>query len=113
MTHTMNEPKKAYLRSGSWQEIYDKLKEGKVRSIWVKLEITPGLYDLTESLWDNSSNHENYTMMEASLYKGNIDLSVLYEMNTGDEDGFGVEHDKYLVGTVSPDGTIIRPLHIY
>lgn len=51
--------------------------------------------------------------MEASLGDdGNIHLSILSDMNMGDEDGFGVEPDEYLVGTVSPMGTIIKPLHI-
>jgi hypothetical protein len=37
---------------------------------------------------------------------------VLVDENMGDEDGFGVEPDDYLVGVVAPNGTFIEPLHI-
>lgn len=38
------DPKKAYLWSGRWLGIYNRLKGGKGKSVWVKLETTPGLY---------------------------------------------------------------------
>lgn len=103
-------PDKAYLWSGSWLGIHNKLKGRKGKSVWVKLETTHGLYGVDEDSiqgpWGNCLE------MEATLGDdGNIHLSVIADMNMGDEDGYGVGPTEYLVGTVSPTGTIIETLH--
>lgn len=103
-------PNKAYLWSGSWLGIHNKLKGRKGKSVWVKLETTPGLYGLDGD--PNDGSWGRCLEMEASMNdEGNIRLRLLVDTNMGDEDGFGVEPDEYLVGTVSHDGTIIEPLH--
>lgn len=48
--------------------------------------------------------------MLTRMEDGNIYLSVLVDENLGDEDGFGVEPDDYLVGIVAPDGTFVELL---
>ena len=104
-------PNKAYLWSGGWLGIYNRLKGRKGKSVRVKLETTPGLYGI-----DGNPEEREWCMClekEARIGDdGNIHLSVLSDVNMGDEYGFGVEPDEYLVGTVSPMGTIIMPLHI-
>jgi hypothetical protein len=112
------EPNKAYLVSGSWLDVSSGLKnpkKAKRQSVWVKLEITPDLFDHADSSAAGiiRAYERGYLEIKASLNDdGNIYLSVLVDQNMGDEDGFGVEPDSYLEGVVALDGTFVEPLHI-
>jgi len=56
---------------------------------------------------------KGYLAVSASLDKeGNVRLSCCIERDYGDEDGFGVEPDVYLCGTVGEDGRFIKPLYV-
>lgn len=112
------EPNKAYLTSGSWLGVSSRLhnsSEGKGNSVWIRLELTPGLFSHVyyEPPGIALAYEKGYLEMEASRNgDGNIYLSLLVDDNMGDEYGFGVEPDSYLVGVVAMDGTFIEPLHI-
>lgn len=110
------EPNKAYPRHWSWQDVWEQVKMKNGKSIWIELELTPDLFDHVKYNVFGIERAEilGYLEIEAWLGKdNNVHLSVLVQQNMGDEDGFGVEPDDYLVGTVAPDGTFIEPLHIY
>ena len=112
------DPNKAYLVSGSWLGVSSGLKnpkKSKRKSVWIKLELTPDLFSHVSYGVSgiDRAYEKGYLEMEASrMEDGNIYLSVLIDQNMGDEDGFGVEPDDYLVGVVALDGTFIKPLHI-
>ena len=108
-------PNKASLLQGSWENVWKRLTESKEKAIWVKLAITPGLFDHsgTWAAGINRAMQIGYLEIKASLSSdNNIYLKVLIDQNMGDGDGFGVGPDDYLEGKVSPDGTFIEPLHI-
>ena len=116
MKNKQFESNKAYPRHGSWLEIWERVKIKKGKAIWIELELTPDLFDHVKynAFGIDRAESLGYLEIEAWLEKdNNIHLSVLVQQNMGDEDGFGVEPDDYLVGTVAPDGTFIEPLHIY
>ena len=104
--------------SGAWQGVCSALKNLKASkrgTAWVRLEVTPDLFShVYRTILDvDLACERGYLEMEAShMEDGNIYLSVLVDENLGDEDGFGVEPDDYLVGIVAPDGTFVEPLHI-
>ena len=112
------EPNKVYPTSASWLSVYNSTKNPKRpkrTSVWIKLRLTPDLFSHVQ--WEAPgivrAREKGYLEIEAwRRPDGNVRLSVLVEQNVGDEDGFGVEPDEYLVGTVAPDGTFIEPLHI-
>jgi len=109
------QPNKVYPISGSWLDVYNSIKNPKRTSVWIKLELTPDLFSHVQ--WEASgiirARENGYLEIEAwRSPDGNVRLSVLVEQNMGDEDGFGVEPDEYLVGIVAPDGTFVEPLHI-
>lgn len=43
---------------------------------------------------------------------GNVRMEICVQQNYGDEDGFGVEPDNYMYGTIAPDGTFIKPFYV-
>lgn len=71
-------------------------------------------FDGTRAAGIRQAIEQGYIAMDASLLSdGTIYLSTFVEEGyMGDEDGFGVEPDDYLVGAVASDGTFITPLHI-
>ncbi len=108
------EPNRAYPTSGTWEELYERVRRYNGKPVWVKLKVTPDLFD---HIWDTvgvaRAKEKGHLEIEASFCEDkNIYLEVLIDENMGDEDGFGVEPDDYLVGIVSPSGTCIEPLHI-
>lgn len=109
-------PNTAYPLHGTWETIMKQLVERKGKELPIKLLVTRGLFDHS-GIWASGIRQaieQGYIAMDASLLSdGNIYLSTFVEEGyMGDEDGFGVEPDDYLVGTVAPDGTFITPLHI-
>ena len=109
------EPNKAYPLSGRWNGLYNRVSSHRGKPVWVKLALTPDLFSevgwtprgITEAL------EKGYLDIQAqSNGDGNIFLSVMIDENLGDEDGFGVEPDDYLVGVVARDGTFIEKLHV-
>lgn len=109
------DPNKAYLLRGSWLGVWNQVKRSKGRSVWIKLELTPHLFD---QAWEGAAGiieakERGYLEIEARLgYDNKIHLSVLIDQNGPDEDGYGVEPDDYLVGIVAFDGTFIERLHV-
>lgn len=109
-------PNKIYLASKSWLGVYSRLKKNKhgERDVYIEVKVTP---DLFSHLGEGScaiarAEERGYLVMKASrMEDGNVRLSALTDQNMGDEDGFGVEPNEYLVATVTPDGTFIEPLH--
>lgn len=112
------ESNKVYPTSASWLSVYNSTKNAKRpkrTSVWIKLRLTPDLFSHVQ--WEAPgivrARERGYLEIEAwRRPDGNVRLSVLIAQNMGDEDGFGVEPDEYLVGIVAPDGTFIEPLHI-
>ena len=107
-------PNRAYPTSGTWGEMYERVRRYNGKPVWVKLKVTPDLFD---HAWDAAgvvrAKEKGFLEIEASFREDkNICLEVLVDENMGDEDGFGVEPDSYLVGTVSPSGEFSKPLHI-
>lgn len=108
------EPNRAYPTSGTWGELYERVRRYNGKPMWVKLIVTPDLFD---HVWDAAgvvrAKKKGYLEIEASFRDDkNIYLEVLIDVNMGDEDGFGVEPDDYLGGIVSPSGSFVEPLHI-
>ncbi len=104
----------AYPTSGTWGETYERIRRYNGKPVWIKLKITPSLFS---NVWDAAgvvrAKENGFLEIEASFSEDkNIYLEVLIDENMGDEDGFGVEPDDYLVGVVAPNGTFIEPLHI-
>lgn len=104
----------AYPTTGTWGDTYERIRMYNGSPVWIKLIVTPSLF---ENAWDASgvirAKEKGYLNIEASFREDkNILLEVLVDENMGDEDGFGVEPDDYLVGVVAPDGTFVEPLHI-
>lgn len=92
------------------------LIERKGKEFPVKLRLTPGLFDHSGT-WASGIKEAmelGYMEMNAKLLDGDtIYLYAFVEYGyRGDEDGYGVEPDEYLAGTVAPDGTFVTPLHI-
>ena len=108
-------PNRAYPKSGTWEALYARVRNHNGKPVWIKLKVTPDLFNHT---WESAAGvvraqEKGYLEIEASFREDkNIYLEVLIDENMGDEDGFGVEPDDYLVGVVAPDGTFIEPLHI-
>lgn len=92
------------------------LVERKGKDLPIKLRVTPGLFDHsgTWAAGIRKAIERGYIEMNVHLLEeGKIYLSAFVEEGyMGDEDGFGVEPDVYLCGSVSIDGTFITPLHI-
>lgn len=108
-------PNTAYPVGMSWQDVMEQLKHLNGKSMWIELELTPDLFkpSVTGAAGVCEALRIGYLGIFAKLQQdGNVSLCVLIDENMGDEDGFGVEPDDYLVGTVSPDGTFIERLHL-
>ena len=104
----------AYPTYGTWGEMYERIRRYNGKPVWIKLKITPSLFS---NVWDAAgvvrAKENGFLEIEASFSEDkNIYLEVLIDENMGDEDGFSVEPDDYLVGVVAPNGTFIEPLHI-
>ena len=108
-------PNRAYPTSGTWEVLYARVRNHNGKPVWIKLKVTP---DLFNHAWESAAGvvrakEKGYLEIEASFREDkNIYLEVLIDENMGDEDGFGVEPDDYLVGIVAPNGTFVEPLHI-
>lgn len=116
MKDTEFKPNAAYPLHGTWETIMKQLVELKGKKLPIKLRVTPGLFRDSDT-WATGINkaiEQGYIGMDALLLSDDkIYLSTFIEEGyMGDEDGFGVEPDNYLCGTVSPDGTFIEPLKI-
>ena len=116
MKDTEFKPDTAYLLQGTWEDIIAQLVERKDQSLTIKLRVTPGLFDHVRK-WASGIKlaiESGYIEMNARLIDGReIYLSAAVEEGyRGDEDGFGMEPDEYLVGTVAPDGTFTSPLRM-
>jgi hypothetical protein len=116
MKDTEFKPNTAYPLHGTWGTIMKQLVERKGKDLPIKLRVTPGLFDHsgTWAAGIRQAIEQGYIAMDSSLLSdGTIYLSTFVEEGyMGDEDGFGVEPDDYLVGAVASDGTFITPLHI-
>ena len=104
----------AYPTTRTWGDTYERIRRYNGSPVWIKLIVTPSLL---ENAWDATgvirAKEKGYLDIEASYREDkNILMEVLVDENMGDEDGFGVESDDYLVGVVAPNGTFIEPLHI-
>ena len=107
---------KAVPLNGTWESIYQKVKEKKGKHVWIKLQMTTDLlsyvpYREYDGIIEAES--KGYLEIEASMDKeGNVSLSRLIQINYGDEDGYGVEPDEYMYGIVGSDGYFIKPLYV-
>lgn len=113
----MEEPRiKAVPLNGTWESVYQKVKAKKGRPVEIKLELTDDLLNhVSRQNYDGivKAKSKGYLAVSASLDKeGNVRLSCCIERDYGDEDGFGVEPDVYLCGTVGEDGCFIKPLYV-
>ncbi len=101
-------------RHGSWEEVYERVKKGYGKPVWIELKVTPELfgnmynYDL---VWE--AKKRKFLSIPARLTeRGNVYLELCVQQNYGDEDGFGVEPDDYMTGEIGPDGIFVKPLHV-
>ena len=101
-------------RHGSWEELYERVKKGHGSSVWIELKVTPELfgnmrnYDL---VWEAKTR--KFLAIQARLNaKGHIYMEKCVQQNYGDEDGFGVEPDDYMIGEIGPDGFFVKPFYV-
>ena len=106
---------KAVPRNGTWEELYQKVKDKKGRNVWIELKVTEDLFRGITGCYDGieRAKEQGYLEIEAKLDKnGNMRFFKCVQQNFGDEDGFGVEPDDYMCGTIGSDGYFVEVLHV-
>ena len=106
---------KAVPRNGTWEELYQKVKEKKGRILWIELKVTDDLFSGIIGRYDGieRAEYHGYLEIEAKLdEEGNVRLFECVQQNCGDEDGFGVEPDDYMYGKIGPDGYFVEILQV-
>lgn len=110
-----NERIKAVPQNGTWEELYQKVKEKKGKSLWIELEVTPDIFSKINYLYDGIEEAKSKGTLQIEAKQdnaGNVRLFKCVQQNYGDEDGFGVEPDDYMSGTIGPDGYFVEPFSV-
>lgn len=110
-----NERIKAVPQNGTWEELYQKIKEKKGKDVWIELEVTPDIFSKINYHYDGIEEAKSNGVLQIEAKKdnaGNVRLFKCVQQNYGDEDGFGVEPDDYMKGTIDPDGYFVEPFSV-
>lgn len=101
-------------RHGSWEALYERVKKGQGKPVWIELKVTPELFGNIynyDAIWE--AKQRKFLSIEARMKDdGNLYLEKCVEQDFGDEDGFGVEPDTYMCGLIGPDGFFIKPFYV-
>ena len=101
-------------RNGSWESLYERVKKGHGKLVWIELKVTPELFGNLynyDTIWE--AKRRKFYAVEARITEnGCVYLEDCVQQDFGDEDGFGVEPDIYMCGLIGPDGYFIEPFHV-